>query len=157
MASYADRLESNLRSQIEVLEHIYESDKKFLETFDSTSSDLSQYDDYMEEQDTYQDDLDKLDSEYDEISRYIDSHPDELTKLPADRKKRIGDLIREQDGKIQAVNTVEVKTRKIAEEYFGNRRRDLAKSRKAARVITDKYNTAAVASSVDDSMLDVTN
>ena len=157
MASYADRLESNLRSQIEVLEHIYESDKRFLDAFDSASSDLSQYDDYMEEQDTYQDELDKLDSEYDEISKYIESHPDELTKLTASFKQRIGALIKEQDGKIQAVNATETKVRKITEDYFGNRRRDLAKSRKAARVITDKYNTAAVASSVENSMLDVTN
>ena len=157
MLSYSDRLEDNLRKKVDVLEKIYESDKRFEETFNDGASNLEQYDEYLIDQGSYMEDLDDLDAEYDGLFEYLTKHKDEVRSVQPTQKARIDSLIKEIEGKIQAVNDAEAKVRTLTGEYFRNRKSELASSRKTARVIQNHYRSAPIPVPGTNSMFDITN
>lgn len=157
MSSVSERLEKNLKAKIEILERIYESDRRLLESFDIESARLEQYDEYLAEQDSYMSNLDDLDLEYDEIVKQLSAAPALARQIPADRKRSINTLIMEIDGKVQAVSDIERRVKTLTEKYFENRRSAIAGSKKTARMIQSRYGSNSMIGSGQDSMFDISN
>ncbi len=157
MSSCRDRLKENLKKQILILEGIYQSDKRFVENFDSSSSDLKQYDEYLSEQSEFLDRLDELDKEYDEIYAYLSSHPEETMTLNEAQRAEIISIIKELEGKRQAVLKAEGEAKAAADTILSNRKSALSASRKTARMIQNSYRPIPQIAAIDQTFLDVSN
>ncbi len=156
MSSYIEKLEENLKQKIRILDQAYESDVRFINNADDNSS-LESYDEYLEEQDSYISMLEELDMEYDLIFDHLSSHNEILLQADQTVKDRLNSLIRETDGKLQAVREAESGAREIAETYFKNRKNQIAISRKNSRVIQSNYGANPGLASADNSMFDITH
>lgn len=152
MAEQVDRLEENLKQQVGVLESIYDSDRRFADRFSAETGGLGQYDEYIEEQNAYIERLVELDRQYDEI--YANLKVSHETVRSEAQRQNIMSLVNEIEGKIQAVNSIEEKTRSISEEFFKKHKTDIAKSRKTARVIQNHYRPNPGHMQMDTSIFD---
>ena len=157
MSSYIERVEENLKQKIHILEQAYESDVRFMQNTDVDNGSLEQYDEYLEEQDSYLSTLEDLDAEYDRIYEYLAANKEILTRADQSVKDRLNSLISEVNGKLQAVRDAESKVREITENYFKNRKNRIAISRKNTRVIQNNYGTIPSLASADNSMIYVSN
>ncbi|MBQ8945528.1 MAG: hypothetical protein IJ058_01830 [Lachnospiraceae bacterium] len=157
MSSYIDRLEKNLSDKVSVLENIYESDRRIIESVNSSQTGIEIYDEYMMEQDSYLSRLDELDQEYDVIYAYIEKYREELSGVSADRRSHIVTLSKEIEGKLIAVNDIEERVRKLVEVHFNNRKSAIQASRKNAKTLQDRYRSASIFAVRENTILDIVN
>lgn len=157
MSAYLDRLEKNLTDKISVLESIYESDRRIIESVNSSQMGIEIYDEYMVEQDSYINRLDELDQEYDEVFEYIARHREVLSRVTTDRRESIVTLSKEIEGKLIAVNDIEERVRKLVEVHFNNRKSAIQASRKNAKTLQDRYRSASIFAARENTILDIVN
>ena len=157
MPSYIDRLEDNLNKKTGILDNILESDRRFEDNFNPETSEFEEYDAYLDDQNSYMAMLDELDQEYDEIYSYLSEHRNEVDILPPARKKSVNDLAAGIGERIQAVNALEIRIKSISDQFFENRKQQIAGTRKNARMIQNHYRSMPSAISSEDSILNITN
>ena len=157
MPTAVDRLQHNLKKQISLLETIYESDHRLAEEAAISEIDSDRYDDYLEEQNAYLGSLDELDAEYDELISYLIEHKSEIETAGQSIRNKVGALIRELEGKIQAVNEEETEVRVLAERFISIRREELATARRNVRVIQNNYRPIPIITAADQSIFDTSN
>ncbi len=157
MTGHIDRLENNLKHQIEVLEKIFESNKRLIDTDQAARSKAETYDDYLEEQNSYLDELDDLDLEFDEIYGFVSSHQNMLGSVRDESKIKIRNLLSEINGKSEAVRELELRSRDIVDTFLAGRKTELSETRRTTRVLSDHYRMDRYRSTADNSIFDVTN
>ncbi len=157
MSLYIDKLEENLKKKINLLESIFESDKKYLADTETDSFDMDLNENYLEEQNSFIEMMNELDTEHDEIYGYLRDHKAEAESVPTVQRTAINDLIRELEGKTQAVLEIENRARKRSDDIIKNRRNLISASRQKARVIQNNYGPASGMMAMDHSIFDTTN
>ena len=157
MTGHIDRLENNLKHQIEVLEKVFESNKRLVDLDQTARSKPETYDDYLEEQNSYLDGLDDLDREFDEIYSFINSHQGMLGSVSNESRIHIRNLLSEINGKAEAVREIEIRARDIVNTFLDGRKSELSETRRTTRVLSDHYRMDRYRSTADNSIFDVTN
>ena len=157
MPTYPERLEHNLKKQIDSLEKLYESDRKLIETSDGSESNTLIYEEYVSEQEDLIRELDGLDRELDNIYGYLSEHKDITDTISQAQRNHIRNLTSEIDGKIQALQEYEAKAKSVIDGHLNVKRSELAVTRKNVRVLQNHYSPAGIASAEATSIFDTTN
>ena len=157
MENYPDRLERNLTKQVDLLERIYQSDKRLIDLLDSDKTGMDLYDEYIKEQDSLMNELDELDSEYDTIYAYISEHKEEVSRIKPDQRSRIRRLTNEVSGKSEAVRDIESRVKQLVSDSIGRSRSGLAESRRNAMVIQKHYRGTNASIEADNTTFDIHN
>ncbi len=152
-----DRLKANLISHITVLEKIYDSDHKLISNIYTDTAEFDIYDAYLEEQDLFLEELDRLDSEYDLIIEAMKSDRTKVDQIPADTGSKLKSLISELNGKVMAVQDIEKRVKTVVDALLGERKNEIAESRKNTRVINNHYRQNAYRTMLDNSAFDIQN
>ena len=157
MASCIDRLEENLKRQIDVLDQICMSDSRFAEGSETLKTDMSGYDSYLKEQDSFISILDELDSESDELMAYLADHPEEISAVGTERRKCLTALAGEIENKLNLVAEAEREARALVDDHLRSNKDRLASSRKTARVIQNGYRPNSGVAAEDNKIFDIFN
>ncbi|SCY05210.1 hypothetical protein SAMN02910292_00717 [Lachnospiraceae bacterium XBB2008] len=155
--SYADRLENNLRNKLSILGNILDSDQRFTSLSIRTSDPYRRYDDYLNEQNGYMDRLDELDREYDEIFQYLSEHDSEVKIIDIKKKQTIITLNRLIEDKIKETVIAESAAKVYADKILGNKKNEIAQTRKNVRVLQSSYSPNPGLSAADHSLFDSSN
>ena len=155
--SYFDRLESNLRQQLEILDKIYDSDIRYVNTgSESIDTDLTN-NLYLEEQDELIGQLDQLDTEYDEIYAYLSDHRADVRSLDNNKRTVILKLNDSIQSRLRDVAMAESEARASAEKLLESKKNVIAQARKTVRVIRNNYSPNPGLTAADHSVYDILN
>lgn len=150
-----DRIEYNLRRKIDILEKIYESDKRIVEKLADPGFGFEIYDEYLEEQDEYENTLTELDREYDDI--LSGANAGALKNISATVREKILKLVNEMNGKAEAVSALEKQTRAAVESYMNKRKNEINISRRNVRNIQSSYRPQNYSQTSEISIFDTSN
>ena len=139
MENYLKILEESLQKKAAILDRLIEADEALMKNLSSGTPELESFDGYLEEKEEMTQELDRLDDGFEAVYERVQEQLGSEKEKYAQEITRMQKLIREVTGKTTLAQSAEARARKMVDEYFIKRRKQIRDGRVGSRVAASYY------------------
>ncbi len=139
MDNYLKILEESLQKKVTILDRLIEADESLMKRLASGIPELESFDEYLEEKENMTQELDRLDEGFESVFARVEEQLKDHKDQYAQEITRMQKLVREVTGKTTIAQNAEARTRKMVDEYFAKRRKQIRDGRVGTRVASSYF------------------